>query len=53
MVYITVDYEKKLQFTIPKEALIAIQENVPPERLHKAVIGFSELIKDFPDKPQN
>ena len=53
VVYITVDYEKKLEFTIPKEALIAIQENVPPERLHKAVIAFSELIKHLPDTPQN
>jgi hypothetical protein len=41
---ITVDYEDKLSFTIPKDALTAIQESVPAERFHKAV--FSELLKN-------
>jgi hypothetical protein len=49
---ITVDYEKKLSFTVPKDALTVIQENVPAERLHKAV--FSELLKNsLLNKPSN
>jgi hypothetical protein len=49
---IVVDYEKRVKFTVPKEALIAIQENVPAERLHKA--AFSELLKNcLLNKPSN
>ena len=50
-VELTVDYETRLRFTIPKEALTAIQENVPSERLHKA--AFSELIKNRFNQPPN
>jgi hypothetical protein len=32
-----VDYESRLSFTVPKDALTTIQENVPAERLHKTV----------------
>ena len=33
-VEIVVDYESRLSFTFPKDALTFIQENIPAERLH-------------------
>jgi hypothetical protein len=51
VVLMTVDYEKELKFTIPKDALTAIQENVPAERLHQGM-SFSELIKKRFYNPQ-
>jgi hypothetical protein len=42
-VEVTVIYESKLRFTIPKQALTAIQESVPAERFHKAI--FADLLK--------
>lgn len=42
-VRITADYEPILAFTIPKDALIAIQENVSTDRFHQA--DFVELVK--------
>jgi hypothetical protein len=51
-VEVAVIYETKLKFTVPKEALTAIQEGVPAERFHKAV--FSELLKNtLLNKPRN
>jgi hypothetical protein len=46
-VRISVDYgkERKATFGLPKEALTAIQESVPAERLHKTE-SFSQLIKN-------
>ena len=41
---LTVNYENQLKFTTPEEALTAIQESVPAERLHKAE-SLSQLIK--------
>ena len=53
-VEITVYYERderdRVKFTIPKEALTEIQENVPAERLHKAA-SFSELIENRLNNP--
>jgi hypothetical protein len=36
-VELVVDYEPRVSFTVPKDALTVIQENVPAERLHKTV----------------
>jgi hypothetical protein len=43
MVHLTVNYERKLIFDVPKDALKAIQENVPAERFHQT--NFFELVK--------
>jgi hypothetical protein len=53
-VEITVDYERErhMTFSIPREALTVIQENVPAERLHKAA-SFSQLIKNRLNNPPN
>jgi hypothetical protein len=37
--------ERRATFGLPQEALTAIQENVPAERLHKPE-SLSQLIKD-------
>lgn len=42
-VNLTVNYESRLNFDVPKDALKAIQENVLPERLHQT--RFSDLLK--------
>jgi hypothetical protein len=34
-VELVVDYEPRLSFTVPEDALTFIQENIPAERLHK------------------
>jgi len=46
-VRISMDYgkERRATFSLPKEALTAIQESVPIERLHKTE-SFSQLIKN-------
>jgi hypothetical protein len=43
-VEITVDYEQILKFTIPKDALTSIQENIPATQFHQT--NFLELIKN-------
>jgi len=43
MVNLTIDYERRLVFDLPKEALRAIHENVSAERFHEA--DFFQLIK--------
>jgi hypothetical protein len=43
---ITVDYESRLRFTLPQEALREIQGNVPPERFHQSDF-WKKLIKNL------
>ena len=51
-VELIVDKEQRMMFTLPKKALMVIQENVPAERLHK--VAILDLIRDrLLNKPAN
>jgi hypothetical protein len=49
VVTVTVEYDKLMQFYLSKDALQAIRENVPTERLRKE--SFSQLIKNRLNNP--